>query len=260
MLKFRQKTIIFLVVVIGLVLADFLFFNSFIGGRVYDGARRPLNFVMQKSVSIAGFTRVFVNTARIERENESLRQENQKLIADVSNLKGLEKENAILRTRLGISAPEHRQLVFATVFSFRGAIQLGGFMIDKGGADGIEEGMAVISSENILAGVVSKIYEHSAVVLLPQSSNLSINVAVQGRKVLARSRGDGTNAILDFVTSQDEVQKDDIIVTAGFDKIPAAIPVFKVYESNQNGGELFKQVKVSPIISLLDISRVFVVR
>lgn len=260
MLHSPSKTIIFLVVVIGLIFTDFLFFSSFIGGRIYAVAERPLNFVTQKVVRAAGFTKVFVNTSRVERENEALRREGQKLIAGVVKLKELENENAILRVRLNIPPPEHRQLVFATVFSFRGVGQLDGFMIDKGRADGVEEGMAVVSAENILAGVITKIYERSSVVLLPQSSNLSINVAVQGRRVLARSRGDGTNAVLDFVTSQDEVQREDIIVTAGFDKIPFAIPVFRVYESSQSGGELFKQVKVAPLINVFDISRVFVVR
>src|SRR3989338_6372740 len=259
-LKFQKKAVIFLAVIVGLALADFLLLHGFVVGRIYRVALRPLSFVTQKTLGAASFTKVFTNASKIGQENKVLREENHKLLAEISNLKEIENENRALRTRLNILPPTGRQFIFAVIFNIRGNEQASGFMIDKGQREGIEEGMAVVSPENILAGVISKVYDQSALVLMPQSKGLAINVSIQGRKVLARSHGNGGDASLEFVTSQDELQKDDVVMTAGFDRIPAAIPVFRVTEVGENGSGLFKQVKVVQIFNILDSNRVFVVK
>lgn len=248
-----------------IIVAVLLMGNIFIANRVFDnsyfGLFRPvLFFLHQKSVTAANYGRNILNTSNLASELAVLKQRNDQLLSSVSRLNDLEEENKILRTRLNLNPNTQQELIFATVFNLRGEETLTSFMINKGSNDGIKNGLAVVTAEGILAGIISKTYEHTALVLMPQNKNLTLNVKISGTSILAKARGNGHGAILEYVTSQEETKTDDIVVTSSLDNIPEAIPVFKVLDSRSVEGELFKSVAVASIFNILETSKVFVIK
>lgn len=196
---------------------------------------------------------------RILKEEQSLRQENWKLIGALGDFKKIDEENIVLRTRLGLNGNQKYQQVLANIFNVSGDLYSSEFIVDKGLSDGLRPGLAVVTAENILAGVTGRVFEHSAVVQMPASPGLSLNVKVLGGKTLARTRGYDGGILLELVTNQDIINVGDILTTGGIDGLPGYLPVARVTEVGLIGGNLFKSVKAKPFFNIADSIEVFVI-
>ncbi len=257
---FYKKFFIVLILTAAILAVNFFVARNFLENAYYTFARPFLIPLTTRFVAVSSYGRNILMASKLAREVGDLRTENDKLLAQLGELDKLRLENEVLRTRLNVGADSGRDLVFANVLSLRGENSVSAFLINKGSEDGVEDGLAVVTAENILAGVVSKTFKKSSLVLMPQNKDLELNVKINGTDTLARSHPDGEKVLLDFITSQDEVKADDLVVTSGLVKIPEAIPVFKVTGVRPVKGNLFQEVTVSPIVNILQITKVFVIK
>lgn len=257
--RFYKKIFVFVLIFIFLAVLNAYIFKNLFENTWYAISRPPARFFYQNFIKASNYIRGVLALPKILREEQSLRQENQKLTGAFSNLKKIEEENNILRIRLGLESNQKYQQVLANIFNANSDFYSSELIIDKGSSDGLKPGLAVVSAENILVGITSKVFERGAIVEMPVSPGLGLSVRVLGGKTLARTHGYGNGISLELVTNQDIINIGDILVTTGMDGLPGYLPVAKVTEVNLAGGNLFKSVKARPLFDIIDTTKVFII-
>jgi rod shape-determining protein MreC len=113
-----------------------------------------------------GIVRSGKSDSELAIENEQLRQERDALAAQVARLTMLETEVVQLREQLGVQEDNPDWSLVAARVSFSDPANLSKTItIDKGYADGIGVGMAVVDP-HYFVGLVTEVYEHSALITL----------------------------------------------------------------------------------------------
>ncbi len=139
-----------------------------------------------------------------------------------------------------------------------------GFTLDKGRSDGISVNDPVIT-ENGLIGRVASLKNHSCKVKTILSPEYKIGVAdkvtgdsgvITGRKSLA----DNNQTAMMYVSSQNKLQPDDIVVTTGLGGIcPRDLPVGLVREIKNDDYDSSFFAVIEPFDDIKSVTDVFVV-
>jgi rod shape-determining protein MreC len=137
----------------------------------------PVSKLVQSVIHLPG---IVSGTAALERENEMLRTEVKRLMAENVALRELRLENERLRAQLGLQeANPGLQLLPAEIKSrdLTGTSQV--VVIDRGSVHGVNPGMAVIAPEG-LVGKVIEVGGNFSRVLLIIDVNSSVNATIEG--------------------------------------------------------------------------------
>ena len=126
---------------------------------------------------------------KLERENKELDLKNQDLLSKINSLEETKKENEILRTALGLGLEKDFELKMAKVISKDLSIDF--IEINKGSGDGILENHPVITSQKVLVGKVSAVYENFSKVMLISDKQSSFDAEISGKEISSLVRGQG---------------------------------------------------------------------
>jgi rod shape-determining protein MreC len=187
----------------------------------------------------------------------------EKLTVENASLKKLEEENLKLRQYLRFfTDKEDLKKVLANVVareSSAGEGERGDFIIDRGRADGLYEGLVVIDEKGVLVGKIIAVEEKSSRVNLVNSSECKLAAAVlNGQRTIGITSGNlGLTINLDFVPQTAEIKVDDILVTSGLEpNIPLGLAIGKVIFVDKGTNEIWQKVSAEPIV---DFDKVFIV-
>ncbi len=194
-------------------------------------------------------------------DNQRLRQRLARLQIETDALSGERQENVRLRELLKMEERHPYSLVAANVIG-RSLDRLGGSLtIDKGLAEGIEPGRAILTPDG-LVGRVERATIHQARIL----TLLHHDCAVAAR--VDRSRVDGvlqwefgTQPALNlrYVSSQEDVLVGDLIVTSGLGGIfPAGIRIGTVSRVGLEANGLMKEISVRPAVDFRSLEEILV--
>jgi len=139
--------------------------------------------------------------------------------------------------------------------------------ISAGSNDGIAEQDVVVTGDG-LVGQVTKAYPSVAVVTLvtdDDSAVRAVDLTSQGAVgILESGSGSGT-LVLERVTKDRDVQRGDVIITAGSSGhgalpslFPRNIPIGTVTSWGQTDTDLFKRIQVQPFVDLSSLQSVLV--
>ena len=223
---------------------------------------------IQKAIWSAGgsssfFLSSLINSGSLSRENEILKNENQKLLSQVAALKSIEQGNQAQSDVSSACQNSGFKLVMAGVIGLDDNDVLS---INKGSADGILEGMPVISQQNVLFGKVSKVYKNYSKVMLISSKSSVVNIKVQQGDILAPEidgviKGNGgLSAYLDLIPISSEINSGDILVTSAIEKsFPKDLLVAKIDQKIKNDQKPFQQAKISLFFDVTSSDNLFVI-
>lgn len=199
---------------------------------------------------------------------ESLKEENLTLQKKLVDQKKLIDENKALHDQFQVSNPRALSLLPARVVGaakfIPGIFQPETFVIDKGTAEGIKAGNAVIFKDN-LVGIVTKTSKLLSQVTLTTNPTLKFTAKTQNG-VLGVVKGEGNGELfLDNVLLSDILEKGDLVLTSGDIKIdqtgtPPDIIVGKVVSVEANPSDLFQRAKLEILLDFSKITKVFVIR
>ena len=192
-------------------------------------------------------------------QNQQLRRRLAELQIEADDLRSERGENARLRKLLGLEARRPYDLIAASVVG-RSLDRLGGSItIDRGHADGVEPGHAILTPDG-LVGRVDQTTAHLARVL----TLLHRDCAVAAR--IERSRVDGVlewsfgrNPVLNlrYISSQEDVQVGDLVVTSGLGGIfPQGIRIGRVSRVGIDANGLMKEISVRPAVDFRAVEEV----
>jgi rod shape-determining protein MreC len=193
-----------------------------------------------------------------ERENETLRVENDALKLTISQLQGRAAEADRLAALLSFKrAHEKVPMVGGRVIAASAGTASRTVEIDRGERDGIRRNMAVITPDGAV-GKVIEVYRDTAQVLLLTDKEGGAGAMLVDSRTQGVVGGTGDPMMqMKFVANEDNVSVGEQIVTSGMDKIfPRDIPIGKVEEVKP--GNTFKQIRVQPAAKLDRLETVIV--
>jgi len=209
--------------------------------------------------NISGFFGSISEGKRMWQENEELKLEIYNLTAENASLVNLEEENEALRGALDLGLKKEFELSFAEIVSRD--VSQDFILIDKGSKDGLEKGMPVITWQKTLVGRIYEVYEGFSKVMLISNKESSFDAQISGQDISGVVKGRGNLSLyLDFVAKEQEIKKDDIVVTTALSGVfPAGILVGKISDVKKSDLEPFQEDEIAPAFDLKAERDVFII-
>lgn len=187
----------------------------------------------------------------------------EELTVENASFKKMEEENVKLRQYLRFfNDKEDLQRVLANVIAREasaGEEDRGDFIINRGRADGLRAGLAVIDEKGALVGKIVAVEEKSARVTLVTNTNCKLAAAIlNGNRTVGVTSGNLDLTInLDFVPQTADIKINDIVVTSVLDPgIPAGLAIGRVISVDKGTNEVWQRVSAEPIV---DFDKLFIV-
>ena len=133
-------------------------------------------------------------------------------------------------------------------------------IIDKGKNAGIKLNMPVVNAEGVVGKLVAVSYNYSKVLLIIDQ-NSAVDCIIQRSRDNGIVKGLSSKVCtLDYVLKSSDVHVGDIVVTSGLGGIfPKGIPVGEVIDVQDPAGELFKEIKIKPVVDFSKLEELLVI-
>jgi rod shape-determining protein MreC len=230
-------------------------------GTVVLWILRPLQIVAQGTVNwVKGFRDNYDTLAGFKAENERLRKRIQSLEVERQKLLEAAATNRRLQQLLEFRSHLTGTALTASIIANSGSSWFQSCLIDKGSADGVRKGMAVVTPLGVVGQVVSATARTSKVLLLTDP-NSGIDVLVQrtrSRGIVSGSLDNG--AVLKYVKRSEDIQEGDRLITSGMDGVfPKGLMVGTVIKVRKQHLGLFQYIEILPAVQSSRIEEVLVV-
>ena len=222
---------------------------------------RPLQIAGQGTANwIKGFRDNYDTLAGFRSENERLRKRVQTLEVEWQRLLEAEATNRRLQQLLDFRSELPGGAITATIIADSATSWFQSCVLNKGSADGVRKGMAVVTPLGVVGKVVT-VTGRTAKVLLLTDPNSGIDVLVQrtrSRGIVSGSLESGT--VLKYMKRSEDVQEGDRLVTSGLDTVfPKGLLVGTVIKVRKQNRGLFQSVEVWPAVHAERVEEVLVV-
>jgi len=194
----------------------------------------------------------FADRSRLREENLELTARLRLANLQLQRFAALEDENRRLRDMRENSAGIAQRVLVASIMN----VELDPFrhrvLLDKGAADGVFKGQAVLDAEGIF-GQVSKVHARSAEVILISDAEHAIPVQSNrnGLRSIAVGTGDSDRLSLPFVTVESDLKAGDLLITTGMGGVfPSGYPVAEVTRVERDPAATFAVVDARPTARL----------
>ena len=199
--------------------------RSFIKDAIYRGS----SLISLPSEGISNLGDHVSNHARLYKNYNNLKKENEELRENISKSDFLELENAQLRKLIEEQVASFSNLVSARVIIDKQSPYLNSFVINIGSNKNIKNGMAVLDGSNFIGRIVDVNF-FSSRVLLVSDLNSKIPVLIEPSGFHGILSGRGSNKItLEYLPEDHTVVDGDKVYTSGKEGIfSPGIPIGKV--------------------------------
>lgn len=260
--------------VLGLVafVAVLNLFNSQIKNSFYFVSSPVQKVFWTAGESSSGFLNSIANFGSIAKENDNLKTENQKLIAQITSLQAVNDANEA-QSNVSLSCQNTSfKLLMAGVIGLDGQDILS---INKGSSDGVKEGMPVISQQSVLYGQITKVYKNFSQITLISNKKSVVNVKVQNNAQVSDGQipnipaqeidgvvkgNSDSKAYLDLVSVDSVLAQGDVLVTSALEKtFPKDLLVGKILNVQKNDQKPFQQAEIQTFLNLSSTDNLFII-
>lgn len=183
--------------------------------------------------------------------SDNLAEDYKNLLVVNNQLKTLADENRQLRDLLSLKKEKQYNLIVANVLS-RDPVNRNIVLIDAGRDQNVKVGQAVVVNQGIIVGKVIDVgNDFSKIRLLTDNfSKLGVRVGSEYQVSGMLTGSLGLVMDLTYIPQEQEVKKNDLVVTADLDSnIPAGLVVGKIEEVIFSQEEVFKEASVAPLVN-----------
>lgn len=225
-----------------------------------EGMQPVQSSVTQLTSAVNGLWHRYFALVGLQRENETLRERILDLEREAVRLTEVEQTNQRLTELLGFRDTLQGPAIAAQVIGKAPLPLFRSFTINRGQADGVRRGMAVLSSYGVVGQVLSS-SQRAARVLLLTDHHSGIDAVVQrsrARGIVEGALDDG--CLLKYVRQGEDVQVGDRVVTSGLDGIfPKGIVVGHITRLHSRSRGQLLSTDIEPAVPLDLIEEVLVV-
>lgn len=226
-------------------------------GTVKDGARdafSPVQGALARVFSpIGDFVGGIVHYGDLEAENARLRRENEALQGLAARADDADREVRALLDQQDIEFVGDIPRIGARVVANARSNFLLTIEIGKGTADGVAQGMPVVTGAGLLGRVVEVSRTRATVLLITdRTSSVGIRLSSSGDIGVAGGRGVDADLPVDLIDPATVVEPDEVAVTSGIETgaFPPGIPVGTVVKAERRQGELQQDVTIKPVVDM----------
>ncbi|MBI2939216.1 MAG: rod shape-determining protein MreC [Chloroflexi bacterium] len=211
--------------------------------------------------SLVEFVQTIQSIGELRRENAQLRQEIADLRAATARLPEVERENALYRSQLQLRlARPTLQWQVARIIGRDTNPLVKAIIIDLGSADGLAEGMTVMTTEG-LVGQLVRLHANTAKVLLIVDVGSSVNGTIQDSRARGVVYGARTGELaMRYIAQGESVKTGDRVLTSGLGGIyPPGIPIGRVVDVRQKDIDMFQEARLDPAVAIDKLEEVLVI-
>jgi rod shape-determining protein MreC len=230
-------------------------------GAVLMWIMRPLQIAAHGTVNwITGLRENYDTLASFRTENERLRRRIEQLEIERQKLLEAQATNIRLQQLLGFRSQLSGPAITASIIANSASTWFKSCVLDKGSADGVRKGMAVVTPLGVVGQVVA-VTPRTAKVLLLTDANSGIDVLVQRTRARGIVSGSLENGIvLKYVKRSEDIQEGDRLITSGTDGVfPKGMMVGTVIRVSKQQIGLFQAIEVLPAVQSTRVEDVLVV-
>ena len=199
------------------------------------------------------------NTVLYQQENKKLKEENLALKQQFLKFEDMRKENDQLREAAGLAESQGIELrgaeivgrdIFSDIITVR-----------YGNSEGIEEGMPVITKENILVGRVIEVGTGFSKVQLLSHKESSFDGKIETKEIIGVIRGEGSmNLLFDLVSQDLELIVGDLITSSQLGGIfPENLLIGEIDVIQKVETEPFQKASISSYFDIRGAELVFII-
>lgn len=210
--------------------------------------------------SMVTFYENYIALWKTRNENDSLIQENRKLVNTILNLRELEQENIRLRSLFQFKESYKIETVMARMIAKDVSTEFRAIRINRGKDSGIQPNMAVMNAEGVVGRILRVDENTSDVVTL-----LDPLSAIDAYIMRSRARGivEGlTDSLcqLKFALRVDDIQPGDLLLSSGLGgNFPKGVPVGTIIKVTRKSFGITQKVEVKPSVDFSKLEEVLVV-
>ncbi len=259
----RTRTWFSVVVVASLILlasSRFAFFAPLENAVLLTAA--PIESALQDATRpVADFVNNLTDVNRLSQENQALREEIEQLTGENARLR--EEQTELLHFRQLVDVRDSQAedtFIAANVFAREPSNLKDAIAIDRGRADGLQEGMVVITQQGSLVGSVSRVLNDVAWVTLITDPTSAVSALIQESRTPGVVVGDADGVLtMEFVEETADVKEGDLVLTSGLGgSYPQGELIGQVVEVRRAAQELFQAVRVQPLAEFSRLEAVLV--
>jgi rod shape-determining protein MreC len=183
--------------------------------------------------------------AQLERQREQLLA----LSHTAQRYRTLKADNDRMRVLLGSKEKLPGSVLIAEIVSARSTPSSHQVIIDKGAADGLQVGQAVLDAEGLFGQLVEVGNTTSRVLLLIDKDHaVPVQVTRNGARSIAGGTGSRDSLVLENVPVSIDIMVGDLLETSGLGgRFPVGYPVAEVTSVVLDATSVFAEVKVRPL-------------
>lgn len=195
--------------------------------------------------------------------NDSLAYENAQLYTQLLKMRNIDSA----KNTTVVDTLTQQQYTYLSARVIKNSVTLRNniITISKGSADGIQNGMAVISPQKGVVGFIRDVSEHLATVqsLLHKDTKISVNIKknnVLGSLVWGEKNFNYRKAYIKDIPNHFKISLRDTVITSGFGSFPPGIPVGRVSNTGIATGDNFLTIEIDLFNDFNTLQYVYVIK
>jgi rod shape-determining protein MreC len=231
---------------------------------IFQNENVQVRFMRGAAVSFVGAVQstfsIIPNIFQLEKENKQLREANNTLSMELSQIKEEKLENIRLRHMLEFRQRNNLRTVTGKVIGKTLIQTRNNITLNIGEKDSVKTGMPVITDKGLVGRVVAA-SENFCIVQILLNKDLRVSAKDQRSRVDGIIAWDGEEKLqLKNVSKSSDVMVGDVIITSEYSNhFPAGIPIGYAV-SIGTVDNLFKKIEVEPFVNFETLEEVFVLK
>ena len=213
---------------------------------------------MKSFDSVRGVWTGYFALRNAQTENERLKRDLQTLQVQFQQERAEAQRTESLRQLLELRKRTELATVASEVIAGPATPEFRDMTIDKGGSDGVNRDMAVISPAGVVGRVILPSPRASRVQMLIDR-NAAAGAMIERTRAQGIVIGQGDSLRMDYVSGTSDIKVGDLVVTSGIDKIYPKGFLIGIVEVANRGQGSFYEVTVRPAVDFSRIEEVLVV-
>lgn len=219
----------------------------------------PISFGFYRARQVVQGQFYFIFAARFAaQENKALQEQIGQLVSENANLRRNLAEAQATADQEKSLDPKTYNLLPARPIGVDRYLK-----IDKGSADGVQVGQAVVFKDNYLGQVLNTSTKQSSIRVLtdPDSKLSAFSIGKEG-KAKGLIKGEfGLEILMDKVLHEEKISEGDLVYSEGTEGfLPRGLILGRVTQVLEKQNEVFKQAKLKPIFDVRDLEVVFLIQ
>lgn len=258
----RKRKISILIIAITVAILLFFILNIFSHQvrNVFYVTSAPLQKILWRAgKSSFNFLSPFFIVHKLKNENNNLTLQNNQILTQVLFLEGIEAENQVLRDALSLTLQKDYKLILAEIISKDDDKDY--ILINKGSADGVSQGMPIITGQKVLFGKIFEVYKNFSRVAMISEKGFVSDIKIKDKDIYGVVRGDGNlNIYLDLIPRDTAIANGDIILTSSLEgNFPKDLLVGTITKIIKEDTKAFQTAELKPFFNINSSDSLFII-